>query len=57
MFFQVAFLSAIVGPRVADNTAQAAISALSNLYANEATDVTEPSVTETKEGKSYCVTK
>lgn len=57
MFFQVAFLSAIVGPHVAENTAQAAISALSNLDANEATDVTEPSGTETKEGRSYCVTK
>ncbi|KAF3325102.1 SWI/SNF complex subunit SWI3B [Carex littledalei] len=49
---QVAFLSAIVGPHVAENAAQAAISALSNLDANEATDVTEPSDTETKEASA-----
>ncbi|KAJ4774718.1 SWI/SNF complex subunit SWI3B [Rhynchospora pubera] len=42
---QVAFLSAIVGPHVAETAAQAAVSALSNLGANEATDLT----TETNE--------
>ncbi|KAJ3690597.1 hypothetical protein LUZ61_019761 [Rhynchospora tenuis] len=49
---QVAFLSAIVGPHVAETAAQAAVSALSNLSTNEATDLTEPYVTETKEGDS-----
>jgi hypothetical protein len=52
LFYQVAFLSAIVGPGVAAAAAQAAISAQSQVDMNDS--LVDSSISSTKEEGSSC---